>query len=114
MQNDLEGIPFAQAAGERQGRLVQQIRACVEQWDPNAEVRAVIRPDRLVDLTVVSRRFEGRDSRDREADFWPALESVPKAEMVYLTYCLLLTPEEAERSFSGQPSAGAASEDWDE
>ncbi len=95
-------------------RLEDLVRQCVTAWDPEAEVRAATRPDGKVDITVVSRRFEGRDSREREADFWPALEPVPKSEMVYLTYCLLLTPEEAERSFSYTPVVEGAAEDWDE
>jgi hypothetical protein len=110
MQSEYGG---SAAADERRGRLQDLIRASVAAWDSDAEVRASARPDGKIDMTIVSCRFEGLDSRDREASFWPALDPVPKSEMVYLTYCLLLTPEEAERSFSGA-TPHSESEDWDE
>jgi len=103
-----------EAAGTRQSRLDALIRECLAEWDPEAIVRSAIRPDGKLDITVISGRFEGRDSREREADFWPALDPVPKPEMVYLTYCLLLTPEEAERSFGAEPVVAATGENWDE
>jgi hypothetical protein len=103
-----------EATASRQARLDALIRECLAKWDPEAIVRSAIRPDGKLDITVVSRRFEGRDSREREADFWPALDLVPKPEMVYLTYCLLLTPEEAERSFGVAPAVTAMGENWDE
>ena len=117
MQSEAQGSPATgaiEAASERQARLAELIRAGLAEWDAEAVVRSTVRPDGKIDTTVVSRRFEGRDSREREADFWPALDPVPKSEMVYLTYCLLLTPEEAERSFSETPVVSAAGENWDE
>ena len=69
----------------------------------------------MTDITVVSQRFEGFDSRDREKIFWPVLDDITKSEMLHLTYCLLLTPEEATADFSTEkPDMGSAAEDWDE
>ncbi|HLJ55639.1 MAG TPA: hypothetical protein VKT77_11420 [Chthonomonadaceae bacterium] len=100
------------SAGSLDG-LVARTAAVVLAWDPDAAVRAETRPDGKLDLTVISRRFEGKDSREREEEFWPALHSIPKADMVHLTYCLLLTPEEAERSF-GPAQPPGATDNWDD
>jgi len=118
MQRDVHRDPPSVApspAADHTARLAEQIRACVEAWDRDATVRTGIRPDGKLDITVISCRFEGMDSREREAQFWVALDPVPEIEMVYLTYCLLLTPQEAEREFSEnavQPPVRA--ENWDE
>jgi hypothetical protein len=109
------GETMTEAAEHRRDRLEALVREQVTDWDPEAVVRSSVRHDGLLDLTVVSHRFDGMDSREREAAFWPALGPVPKPEMIYLTYCLLLTPEEAERSFrGGSESVPAAVDSWDE
>lgn len=98
-----------------QDALERLIVECVRAWDPEAKVRARMRPDEKMDVTVVSARFKGLDSREREALFWPALDPVPINEMVRLTYFLLLTPDEAARSFGpGHGERTASPEDWDE
>ena len=104
----------AEPVRDRQARLEASMRAAVAEWDAGAEVRCALRPDGKMDFTVISRRFEGSDDREREADFWLALDPLPKSEMVYLTFCLLLTPEEAERSFGDAAVVPTSVEDWDE
>lgn len=99
--------------GDRQARIGAQLRGATAAWDPEATVRSVARPDGMLDVTIISRRFEGLDSRDREEAFWPALDPIAKADMVYLTYCLLLTSEEARQSF-GAVRPSAIHDDWDE
>lgn len=102
-------------ANDRQVRLETLVREQAAQWDPDARVTALVRPDGKVDITVVSRLFEGKDSRDREAAFWPVFDPVPKSELIYLTYCLLLTPaEEAAGSFRAAPAAPSEPENWDD
>ena len=100
---------------DRQQRLE---RLLSERWceqDPDAVVRSSVRPDGKVDITVVSSLFEGRDSREREGIFWPVFDPVPKSELIYMTYCLLLTPEESNRNFSEGAAAQAdQAENWDE
>ncbi|HZO91157.1 MAG TPA: hypothetical protein VFB38_22720 [Chthonomonadaceae bacterium] len=90
----------ARAAKARQERLERIVR---ERWgarDPEAQVTSVLRPDGKVDMTVVSRLFEGLGGLEREALFWPTFDPVPKSDLIYMTYCLLLTPEEAARHFA--------------
>src|SRR5947199_1043492 len=74
-----------------------------EQWgalDPDVQVSGLLHADGKIDLTVVSRLFEGKDGLEREAAFWPVFASVPKSELIHMTYCLLLTPQEAARHFA--------------
>jgi hypothetical protein len=100
---------------DRQVRLEALLRVRLHELDHNAEVRSAVRPDGKIDVTVVSRLFEGKDSRDREALFWPVFDPVPKSELIYLTYCLLLTPDEARRDFGEMLSEpGNRGENWDE
>jgi hypothetical protein len=117
MQNDAQAASASErsrATSDHSTRLAEQIRDCVAAWDRDSEVQARIRPDGKLDLTVISRRFEGLDSREREAEFWVALDPVPEFEMVFLTYGLLLTPQEAEREFSEKPVPSVVAENWDE
>ena len=88
---------------EAQARLERLTGIVREAWgavDADAEVSGTLRQDGKVDLRVVSRSFEGKGGLEREAFFWPAFESVPKSELIYMTYCLLLTPDEALRHFT--------------
>ena len=52
-----------------------------------------------IDLTVVSTLFEGMDSSDREGLVWPMLRDLPEQDLLRMTYCLFLTPEEAAQHF---------------
>jgi hypothetical protein len=104
-----------EAGVDRQVRLEALLRERFHDMDPDAVVRSAVRPDGKVDLTVVSRLFEGKDSREREGLFWPVFDPVPKSELIYLTYSLLLTPDEARHDFGETPLAlGACAENWDE
>ena len=87
-------------AETRRQRLEATVR---DEWgrrDPEGRVASTLRPDGKVDLRVVSTRFKTLDDRDREALFWPVFESVPREDLIYMTYCLLLTPEEEALHFS--------------
>lgn len=89
---------------EAEARLERLIGIVREAWgdrDAEAEVSGTLRRDGKVDLRVVSGLFVGKGGLEREAFFWPAFESVPKSELIYMTYCLLLTPDEALRHFAG-------------
>ena len=51
-------------------------------------------------MRVVSHLFAGKDGLERESLFYPVFDPVPKTDMLYMTYCLLLTPQEAARNFA--------------
>ncbi len=106
----------AAEAQARQNRLEQIVRERWGEQDPAVVVTSSLRDDGKVDMVVVSRLFEGKDGLEREACFWPAFASVPKSDLIYMTYCLLLTPEEAARHFAEPgPPPGRDNEDaWTE
>ena len=68
--------------------------------DPAVRITSALRPDGKIDIRVVSQVFEGMDGLEREACFWPLFASVPKPDLVRMTYCLLLTPGEVRRNFT--------------
>lgn len=87
---------------ERLERLLEVIKETWGEKDSDAEYHGVLRPKGLVDLTVISPKFEGLDGLERESLFWRAFDGVPRDLLVYMTYCLLLTPAEAKRHFANQ------------
>ena len=80
--------------------LRNQIQRAWSDTDPSAKVEARVRPDGKRELIVVSSLFEGTDSAEREALFWPAVRDLPRDLLVQMTYSLLLTPDEANRYFA--------------
>jgi hypothetical protein len=103
------------AASNRRTRLEALLRERLNELDSDARVQSSLRPDGKIDISVVSVLFEGKDSREREALFWPVFDPVPKSDLIHMTYCLLLTPEEAQLQFdAGKPSPGGLTDNWDE
>ena len=85
------------------------LSAVSEAWqmiDPGGQTRVRIREDGLAELIVVSSLFEGKDSAEREALFWPALHDLPRDVLMRMTYSLLLTPKEAAQYFAGEAPGG--------
>lgn len=78
-----------------QARLEEVVRQGWGARDPEVVVTSVLRDGNKIDMTVVSQRFAGLEWREREAAFWPVFDAVPKYDLLYMTCCLLLTPEEA-------------------
>jgi hypothetical protein len=103
-----------EAAKALQARLESLVRARWGERDPDAKVSSTVRDDGKVDLMVVSRLFEGKDGLEREAFFWPVFAPVPKSDLIHMTYCLLLTPEEAARLFArpGPPPGKDYQDNW--
>lgn len=88
-----------------------------ERWslrDPDVQVSSALREDHKIDMRVVSHLFEGRDGLEREALFYPVFDPVPKTDMLHMTYCLLLTPQEAAHSFAlpGQRTGENNTDTW--
>lgn len=74
-----------------------------ENWGPSdkeLQVLSILRTDNKIDMRIISPLFEGKDGLEREAFFYPVFAPIPKTEMLHMTYCLLLTPEEAVRVFA--------------
>ena len=72
-------------------------------WDETGfDFRLIVRPrdDGKLDITVISSTFEGLDSFEREALFWPVIRTLPPDDFVRMTYALLITPDESEHYFA--------------
>ena len=94
-----------------QTRLEEVVRQGWRERDPDVQVTSVLRDGNKIDMTVISTQFAGREGRDREALFWPVFDPIPKYDLIYMTYCLLLTPEEAALR---NPTQGIAlADDWE-
>ena len=85
-------------------------RRCGSGWKPwcassgacrtrTCRYSAHLRGPTQIDMRVVSRLFEGKDGLEREALFYPVFETVPKTDMLHMTYCLLLTPARGGTQF---------------
>lgn len=87
----------------RRERLEEEVRRLWRERDPAAYVTSRLRPGGLIDLTVVSHAFEGLDGLEREAAFWPVFAHVPSSDLVRMTYCALLTPDEERQLHYNAP-----------
>lgn len=81
--------------GALQARLEEVVRQGWGARDPEMQIISVLRDGNKIDMTVISKLFADLEWRDREAAFWPVFDSVDKYDLLYMTCCLLLTPEEA-------------------
>jgi hypothetical protein len=102
-------------AEELRTRLEAIIRAGWGERDPDVRVSGNLRADTMIDITVISELFAGKSGLEREAYFWPVFATVPRADLIHMTYCLLLTPAEAAQQFAtGTPVSDQHNrEDWD-
>ena len=98
-----------------QARLEEVVRQGWKARDPEAQVTSVLRDGDKIDMTVISAAFAGLEGREREARFWPVFDPVPKYDLLYMTCCLLLTPDEAAERFGRSTPArpGSRIDDWD-
>ncbi len=116
-------LPYTETTGSRQGEImdaegIRLLQAQLEEvvregWrerDPEVQVSSVLREGNKIDMTVVSQEFAGHNGREREALLWPVFAPVPKYDLIYMTYCLLLTPEEAANTALTQRAANT--DDW--
>ena len=94
-------------------RLEDLVRERWGEQDPAVQVSSVLRAGGKIDMTVISDLFAGKDGLEREAFFWPVFDPVPKSELIYMTYCLLLTPEEASLHFTRSSPSATPTDDWE-
>jgi hypothetical protein len=53
-------------------------------------------------LRIIDPDFQGKDRLEREPELWTLLQRLPEDVFVNITMLLLLTPEEAAKSFASQ------------
>ena len=79
------------------GRLESLILRELHKEDAQVKVISRLREDQKIDVTVISTLFEGRDGQARESLFWRVFAETPKSELIYMTYALMMTPDEAKQ-----------------
>lgn len=89
-------------------REVKELMKCIKQMlkadfvatHPGSEIQVSEGWGDNIHVLVVSEAFKGMSAEKRDNMVWPILEKLPKDEMIHISLCLLLTPEEAETPFA--------------
>jgi hypothetical protein len=82
---------------------VQQMRDVLAEYEllyPQAQIEGRRHSFVSIRLRIIDPDFHGRDRLDREPEIWKLLQKLPEKVFVKITMLLLLTPEEAEKSFA--------------
>jgi len=67
---------------------------------PQAEVEVYRQNSVSVRVRVIDAHFEGKSRAAREEELWKLLEQLPEEVVSEISLLLLLTPEEAKKSFA--------------
>jgi hypothetical protein len=84
---------------------VQQILDILTEYErahPQAQIEGRRHSPVSIRLRIIDPDFHGRDRIDREPEIWTLLQRLPEDVFVNITMLLLLTPEEAEKSYASQ------------
>src|SRR5574341_34396 len=84
---------------------VQQILDVLAEYErahPRAQIEGRRHSPVSIRLRIIDPDFHGKDRVEREPELWTLLQRLPEEVFVNITMLLLLTPEEAERSFASQ------------
>ena len=67
---------------------------------PNAQIEVKRQNSVSVRIRIIDPEFASKSRADREEEVWPALKDLPEETLSEVTVLLLLTEEEAEKSFA--------------
>ena len=84
---------------------VQQILDILTEYErahPQAQIEGRRHSPVSIRLRIIDPDFRGRDRIEREPEIWTLLQRLPEEVFVNITMLLLLTPEEAEKSYASQ------------
>ena len=84
---------------------VQQILDVLAEYErahPRAQIEGRRHSPVSIRLRIIDPDFQGKDRLEREPELWTLLQRLPEEVFVNITMLLLLTPEEAEKSFASQ------------
>jgi hypothetical protein len=87
---------------DAQVQQILDILAEYERAHPQAQIEGHRHSSVSVRLRIIDPDFHGRDRLERESAIWMLLQRLPEEVFVNITMLLLLTPEEAEKSFASQ------------
>ncbi|HVS35868.1 MAG TPA: hypothetical protein VMS17_09820 [Gemmataceae bacterium] len=80
-------------------QIVQVMRA-YEEPHPQAQIEVYRHNSVSVRIRVINREFKGLSRAQREEDLWAVLSRLPEDAAAEVSLLLLLTPEEAKKSFA--------------
>jgi hypothetical protein len=84
---------------------VQQLLDVLADYEcahPQAQIEGRRHSPVSIRLRIIDPDFHCRDRLEREPAIWTLLQRLPEEMFVSITMLLLLTPEEAEKSFASQ------------
>jgi hypothetical protein len=84
---------------------VQQILDVLAEYKrahPQAQIEGRRHSPVSIRLRIIDPDFQGKDRLAREPELWTLLQRLPEEVFVNITMLLLLTPEEAAKSFASQ------------
>jgi hypothetical protein len=81
-------------------RQIVKVLGEYEAAHPQAEVEAYRHNAVSVRIRVLNPEFAGRTRAEREEEIWAKLNKLPEETLAEISLLLLLTPEEAQRSFA--------------
>jgi hypothetical protein len=87
---------------DAQVQQILDILAEYERVHPKAQIEGRRHSPVSIRLRIIDPDFHGRDRVEREPDIWKLLQRLPEDVFANITMLLLLTPEEAEKSFASQ------------
>ena len=88
---------------KRPDQVLRQIRDALEKYDeahPQAEIEAYRQNSVSVRIRILNPEFAGKSRAQREEEVWAVLNELPEEAVADISLLLLLTPEEAARSFA--------------
>lgn len=89
--------------GKRPDVVLKQIIAALNHYaeqHPRADVEVYRHNNVSVRIRVIDPTFTGMSRADREDDLWAALQKLPEEMVAEISLLLLLTPQEAKKSFA--------------
>jgi hypothetical protein len=88
---------------KRPDPYLKQIIKALEPYDqahPKAAIEAYRQNSVSIRIRIIDSDFKGKSWSQREEDVWAALEELPEDVFAEISLLLLLTPEEAKKSFA--------------
>ena len=81
-------------------KSVLDVLAPYDQVHPNAVIEGRRQNPFAIGVRIIDPDFEGTDRLDRENEIWKLINTLPEELISDITFLLLLTPDEAKRSFA--------------
>jgi hypothetical protein len=87
---------------DAQVQQILDILTADERAHPQAQIEGRRHSPVSIRLRIIDPDLHGRDRLEREPEIWTLLQRLPKEVLVTITMLVLLTPEEAEKSYASQ------------